>query len=93
MEEMPVAPITPEDREFARIAGLFDAPAYIRRARGVEDALANLLARCRKKRASARVKSAPRSVSTNAELARSSSRATSATACACASSPYAAMKK
>lgn len=50
MDETPLADIGSADRELAQIAGLFDAPAYIRRARGVEDALANLLARCLKMR-------------------------------------------
>jgi hypothetical protein len=50
MEETPPADIGSKDRELAMVAGLFDAPAYIRRARGVEEALAFLVTRCRKKR-------------------------------------------
>lgn len=36
-----------EDRIFQLFVGGYDQPAYMRRARGVEEALANLLARCR----------------------------------------------
>jgi hypothetical protein len=34
-------------RQLNELASLFDAPAFIRRARGVQDALTTLLARCR----------------------------------------------
>jgi hypothetical protein len=50
MDETPPADITTEGRDFLRIAGMFDAPAYIRRARGMDQALAHLLAGCRRQR-------------------------------------------
>src|SRR5262249_11850260 len=40
----------PDRREENEIASLFDAPAYMRRARGVDEALAQLLACCRQQR-------------------------------------------
>jgi hypothetical protein len=39
-----------EQRQLNELASLFDAPAYIRRARGVEEALEQLLCRCRSQR-------------------------------------------
>jgi hypothetical protein len=36
----------PEGHEFQQILASFDAPAFIRRARGVQDALGHLLAKC-----------------------------------------------
>jgi hypothetical protein len=42
--------ITPEARELNELLGLFDAPAYIRRARGVEQALEYLLGQARRQR-------------------------------------------
>ncbi len=41
---------TPDDAELKELIGLFDAPAYVRRARGVEEALEYLLARARVQR-------------------------------------------
>ena len=40
----------PEGREMQEVMAQFDAPAYIRRARGVEHALDDLLAKCRRQR-------------------------------------------
>jgi hypothetical protein len=40
----------PDRREFNEVASLFDAPAYIRRGRSVEEALDHLLAKARKQR-------------------------------------------
>src|SRR5260370_39618514 len=39
-----------EGHEFQQILASFDAPAFIRRARGVQDALGHLLAKCRAQR-------------------------------------------
>ena len=39
-----------DQRQLNELASLFDAPAYIRRARGVEEALAHLVARAQKQR-------------------------------------------
>jgi hypothetical protein len=49
---VPDVPITEhaEDRLFQKLVGLYDAPAYIRRARHVQEALEDLLAVCRKQR-------------------------------------------
>src|SRR5262249_55939665 len=41
---------TPEGRELNDLMGMFDAPAYIRRARGVEQALQYLLGQARQQR-------------------------------------------
>jgi hypothetical protein len=40
----------PEGHEFQQILASFDAPAFVRRARGVQEALGHLLARCRAQR-------------------------------------------
>jgi hypothetical protein len=40
----------PDSRQLNELASLFDAPAFIRRARGVHDALATLFDRCRDQR-------------------------------------------
>jgi hypothetical protein len=40
----------PEGPEFQQLLASFDAPAFIRRARGVQEALAHLLAKCRAQR-------------------------------------------
>ena len=40
----------PDSRQLNELASLFDAPAYVRRARGVHDALETLLGRCRDQR-------------------------------------------
>jgi hypothetical protein len=40
----------PEGHEFQQLLASFDAPAFIRRARGVQEALGHLLARCRAQR-------------------------------------------
>ncbi len=50
MDEVPPAEIGSENRDTLQMMGLFDAPAYIRRARGMEEAYALLLARCREVR-------------------------------------------
>lgn len=39
-----------EGREMQELLSLFDAPAYVRRARAVEDAWAEVVARCRRQR-------------------------------------------
>jgi hypothetical protein len=39
-----------EGHEFQQLLAMFDAPAFIRRARGVHDAFSHLLARCRPQR-------------------------------------------
>lgn len=46
MEEVPG--VGGEKQQYAELLAAFDAPAYVRRARGVEEALDRLLARCRK---------------------------------------------
>src|SRR5437667_8685195 len=43
-------PAAPDGAELNELIGLFDAPAYVRRARGVEEALEYLLARARHQR-------------------------------------------
>src|SRR3954469_9896209 len=48
MEEMPG--VGGEKNDYALLMASFDAPAYVRRARGVEEALERLLARCRGQR-------------------------------------------
>jgi hypothetical protein len=39
-----------DDRQFNQIVGLYDAPAYVRRARQVQEALDGVLMRCRRQR-------------------------------------------
>ena len=50
MQDVPDIGADPERREFLQALALFDAPAYIRRARGAEQAQARLLERCRAQR-------------------------------------------
>jgi hypothetical protein len=46
----PIALGTPEDRIVQKMIGLFDAPAYLRRARRVQQAYDDLVAMCRRRR-------------------------------------------
>jgi hypothetical protein len=50
MDEVPQAELISEGRGRLELLGLLDGPAYIRRARGVEEALARLMAQLRAKR-------------------------------------------
>jgi hypothetical protein len=49
VEEIPI-PAGEGRREFLQMLGRFDGPAFVRRARGVQEALERLLERCRHKR-------------------------------------------
>jgi hypothetical protein len=49
VEDMPI-PAGEDRREFLQMLGRFDGPAYVRRARGVQEALERLLERCRHQR-------------------------------------------
>jgi hypothetical protein len=50
MDDQPVPIGEMDQRELMELLAQYDAPAYVRRARGVEAALENLLARCKKQR-------------------------------------------
>jgi hypothetical protein len=50
VEDIPILGRTDDRRIFQDFAATYDAPAYVRRARQVEDAYQGLLARCRKQR-------------------------------------------
>ena len=50
MNDVPILGQHDERRIFQECSALFDAPAYVRRARTVEEALEQLLARCRRQR-------------------------------------------
>ena len=50
MDPVPSVDTDPAQRDYLQAMALFDAPAYVRRARGVEQAYERLLARCRTQR-------------------------------------------
>ena len=50
MDEVPIAGVEESRGAFKTFLAIYDAPAYVRRARAVEGALAELLHRCRQKR-------------------------------------------
>jgi hypothetical protein len=50
MEQVPITPVDDGNRFFQRVLGYYDAPAYVRRARQMEESYEQLLAGCRKQR-------------------------------------------
>jgi hypothetical protein len=50
MDQIPISPVDDGSRLFQRVLGYYDAPAYVRRARQMEEGYEQLLARCRRQR-------------------------------------------
>lgn len=50
MDDLPIAGRGEEGRIFNRVLGSYDAPAYVRRARAVQETLDAVLSQCRKQR-------------------------------------------
>jgi hypothetical protein len=50
MDQIPISPVDDSSRFFQRVLGYYDAPAYVRRARQMEEGYEQLLARCRRQR-------------------------------------------
>src|SRR5262249_1047654 len=50
MDQIPISPVDDANRFFQRVLGYYDAPAYVRRARQMEESYEQLLGRCRRQR-------------------------------------------